>query len=49
MLLCSLLVAFGLNAFVCIGTKIKGLAHCWVVTINIDGSATFWESLTGQR
>ena len=48
-LLCSLLLGFGLNAYVCIGAKSKGIAHAWVVTIATDGIATFWESLTAQR
>ena len=48
-LLCSLLLGFGLDSYVCIGTKAKGLAHAWVLTLGHDGSATFWESLTGQR
>ncbi|XP_065064875.1 centrosomal protein of 76 kDa-like [Rhopilema esculentum] len=48
-LLCSLLLGFGLNAFVCIGTKAKGKAHSWVASIGTDGNCVFWESLTGQR
>ena len=48
-LLCSLLLGYGLNAYICMGTKIKGLAHTWVMTCNMDGSVVFWESLTGQR
>ena len=48
-LLCSLLLGFGLDAYVCIGTKVKGLTHCWVLTIASDGSILFWESLTAQR
>ena len=49
MLLCSLLLGFGLNAFVCIGCKKGGVAHTWIMTIAPDGSVTFWESLTGER
>ena len=49
MLLCSLLLGFGMNAFVCIGSKEKSVAHAWVVTIGLDGTVLFWESLTGQR
>ena len=49
MLLCSLLLGFGLDAYVCLGTKVKGLAHAWVMTRNIDGSVCFWEALTAQR
>ncbi|XP_032225955.2 centrosomal protein of 76 kDa [Nematostella vectensis] len=48
-LLCSLLLGFGLNAYVCGGTKSKGVAHTWVVTISPEGEATFWESLTAHR
>ena len=49
MLLCSLLLGFGLNAFVCVGCKKGGVAHTWIMTIAPDGSVTFWESLTGER
>ena len=48
-LLCSLLLGFGLNAFVCVGTKAKGAAHTWVMTISPEGEVTFWESLTAHR
>jgi len=49
-LLCSLLLGFGLNAYVCLGTKNNNSAHAWVVTIGPDdGVVTFWESLTGNR
>ena len=48
-LLCSLLLGFGLDAYVCIGTKVKGLAHAWVMTLGHTGVVTFWEPLTGQR
>ena len=48
-LLCSLLLGFGLNAYVCIGTKLKGSVHAWVMTISIDGLVTFWESVNGHR
>nr|XP_060630998.1 centrosomal protein of 76 kDa isoform X3 [Anolis sagrei ordinatus] len=48
-LLCSLLLGFGLEAFVCVGTKAKGVPHTWVMTYGIDGMVTFWESLTGHR
>ncbi|CAB1321411.1 unnamed protein product [Coregonus sp. 'balchen'] len=30
-LLCSLLLGFGLDAYVCVGTKPKGLAHTWAI------------------
>lgn len=48
-LLCSLLLGFGLDAYVCIGTKVKGAVHAWVMTISVDGLVTFWESLNGHR
>ncbi|XP_018412337.1 PREDICTED: centrosomal protein of 76 kDa isoform X1 [Nanorana parkeri] len=48
-LLCSLLLGFGLEAYVCVGTKGRGVAHTWVMTCATDGAMTFWESLTGQR
>ena len=48
-LLCSLLLGFGLDAYICVGTKSKGAAHAWVMTINTEGLITFWESLTGHR
>lgn len=48
-LLCSLLLGFGLDAYVCIGTKAKGLAHAWVMTRPQGGEVVFWESITGQR
>uniref|UniRef100_A0A671V5F3 Centrosomal protein of 76 kDa n=1 Tax=Sparus aurata TaxID=8175 RepID=A0A671V5F3_SPAAU len=48
-LLCSLLLGFGLDAYVCVGTKTKGTPHTWVLTRGTDGSITFWESLTGHR
>ncbi|XP_062501209.1 centrosomal protein of 76 kDa-like isoform X2 [Corticium candelabrum] len=48
-LLCCLLLGFSLDAYVCIGTKAKGMAHAWVMTIDTTGLVTFWESLTGHR
>ncbi|XP_026924226.1 centrosomal protein of 76 kDa isoform X3 [Panthera pardus] len=48
-LLCSLLLGYGLEAFVCVGTKAKGIPHAWVMTCGTDGTVTFWESLTGHR
>ena len=54
-LLCSLLLGFGLDAYVCIGSCSDG-PHCWVLVRNVEkeGGAvkmtcTFWESLTGER
>uniref|UniRef100_A0A2R9AFU4 Centrosomal protein of 76 kDa n=1 Tax=Pan paniscus TaxID=9597 RepID=A0A2R9AFU4_PANPA len=34
-LLCSLLLGYGLEAFVCVGTKAKGVPHAWVMTFLI--------------
>ncbi|XP_041648664.1 centrosomal protein of 76 kDa isoform X3 [Cheilinus undulatus] len=48
-LLCSLLLGFELDAYVCVGTKNKGTPHTWVLTRGTDGSITFWESLTAHR
>ncbi|KAG7470096.1 hypothetical protein MATL_G00135690 [Megalops atlanticus] len=48
-LLCSLLLGFGLDAYVCVGTKGKGTPHAWVMTCGSDGTITFWESLTAHR
>lgn len=49
-LLCNLLIGFGLDAYVCIGTKLKNQAHSWVVTISYNyGEIVFWESITGNR
>lgn len=48
-LLCSLLLGFGLQAYVCVGTKGKSQVHSWVMTLGHNGEVTFWESLTGQR
>ncbi|XP_017555926.1 centrosomal protein of 76 kDa [Pygocentrus nattereri] len=48
-LLCSLLLGFGLDAYVCVGTKAKNTPHTWVITCGTDGTVTFWESLTAHR
>lgn len=50
-LLCNLLLGFGLEAYVCIGTNSEG-SHAWVLTKTlVDASGKkkvhFWESLTG--
>lgn len=52
-LLCNLLLGFGLEAYVCIGTNIEG-AHTWVMTYDYTQSSRrpkikIWESLTGQK
>jgi centrosomal protein CEP76 len=52
LLLCCLLLGFGLDAYVCVGTGGEG-PHTWVLTriykTNGVRIITFWESLTGQR
>uniref|UniRef100_A0AAY4DDE2 Centrosomal protein of 76 kDa n=1 Tax=Denticeps clupeoides TaxID=299321 RepID=A0AAY4DDE2_9TELE len=48
-LLCSLLLGFGLDSYVCVGTKGKATPHTWVMTLGTDGTVTFWESLTAHR
>lgn len=51
-LLCNLLLGFGLDAYVAVGYSING-PHVWVLTrCKLDNkkySTTYWESLTGQR
>lgn len=54
-LLCSLLLGFSMDAYVCLGSSSDG-PHAWVMTrLPPDGSSrrkwriTFWESLTGVR
>lgn len=51
-LLCSLLLGWGLQAFVALGTlhttKEEKHTHCWVVTICETGRVSFWESLTAE-
>ncbi len=47
-LLCSLLLGFGLDAYVCVGTNARG-PHMWVITRSGKDQTVFWESLTGKR
>ncbi|MCQ2819117.1 MAG: hypothetical protein MJ252_17785 [archaeon] len=51
-LLCDLLLGFGLDAYVAVGVAVNG-PHLWVITraklANNKYSVIFWESLTGQR
>ncbi|CAM9826813.1 unnamed protein product [Chrysoparadoxa australica] len=59
LLLCSLLLGFGLDALVCIGRALDEDSevgatrpHAWVATFTgkrSDMRVVFWESLTGQR
>ena len=46
LLLCNLLLGFGMDAYVCLGTNSEG-NHSWVLTINDGKKFTVWESLTG--
>ena len=53
MLLCNLLLGFGMESYVCIGTNSEG-THAWVLTrclVEASGKKKvhFWESLTGQK
>lgn len=56
-LLCNLLIGYGLDAFVCYGTNGEG-SHAWVMQRQILAATQgvrqkpkiiFWESLTGQK
>lgn len=46
LLLAGLLLGFGLNVYVCLGSSGDG-PHAWVVSLG--QKVVFWESLTGQR
>jgi len=57
-LLCSLLLGWGMDAYVCSGTIYEPTGgstnfrqHYWVVTLDdvAEGRVVFWESLTGQQ
>ncbi|KAK7028033.1 Centrosomal protein of 76 kDa [Halocaridina rubra] len=48
-LLCSILLGFGLDAYVCIGTRKTGQPHYWVMTRGPYTAVTFWETITGCR
>jgi len=50
-LLCNLLLGFGLDAYVAVGTKgSRHEPHTWVVTLSYDyEQVIFWESLTASR
>ena len=51
LLLCNLLLGFGLDAYIAVGLSVNG-PHCWVITRAKEEKkilVTFWESLTGQR
>ncbi|KAK9817335.1 hypothetical protein WJX74_001322 [Apatococcus lobatus] len=48
LLLCNLLLGFGLDAWVCFGTDKLG-EHYWVLTRSSHQAATFWEPSSGVR
>ncbi|CAG7787087.1 unnamed protein product [Allacma fusca] len=48
-LLCSLLLGFGLDAYVAIGNKNSGASWVWVITFEEENQVTFWESTNGKR
>eukprot|EP01135_Chromosphaera_perkinsii_P005465 Nk52_evm14s352 gene=Nk52_evmTU14s352 len=49
LLLCSLLLGFGQNAFVTMGIK-KGIGlYSWVTTILEDQTVMFWDSMNGKQ
>eukprot|EP01137_Pigoraptor_chileana_P005113 Opistho-2@47775 len=48
-LLCSLLIGFGLDAYVCIGTRDRGQLSSWVAVVYGDGAVVFWDPVAGQR
>lgn len=48
-LLCSLLLGFGLDAYVCLGTSKKEQPCSWVMTIGRQKQVMFWNSLTAAR
>ena len=56
LILCGLLLGFGLNAYVCLGSSSDG-AHAWVLTLSkvldqngesVWGNPLIWESLTAK-
>ncbi|EER18429.1 hypothetical protein Pmar_PMAR005340 [Perkinsus marinus ATCC 50983] len=46
---CSLLLGVGEAAFVCIGTTWDRQPAYWVMTMEFDGSITFWDATIGRR
>jgi len=48
-LLCSLLLGFGLDAYVCVGVKDNGAAYTWVLLSYTDGTVYFIDSVLGIR
>lgn len=49
LLLCSFLLGFGLDAFVCYGYDKQGRVHSWVMTLmRSESTAMFWEPLNAS-
>eukprot|EP01006_Ploeotia_vitrea_P034444 TRINITY_DN65753_c7_g1_i2.p1 TRINITY_DN65753_c7_g1~~TRINITY_DN65753_c7_g1_i2.p1 ORF type:complete len:530 (+),score=268.68 TRINITY_DN65753_c7_g1_i2:743-2332(+) len=48
LLLCSLLLGFGLDAYVVVGTNHNG-PHMWVLTRRNQFTVMFWESISGRQ
>nr|XP_045583392.1 centrosomal protein of 76 kDa-like [Procambarus clarkii] len=48
-LLCSILLGYGLDAWVCVGTRRSGTPHAWVMMRGPYSAVTFWEAATGSR
>ncbi|KAG1655264.1 hypothetical protein FOA52_014589 [Chlamydomonas sp. UWO 241] len=49
LLLCGMLLGFGLDAWVVLGRSRNGTGHAWVLTRGPLAVPTFWEPLTGMR
>ena len=49
LVLCSLFLGFYLDSYICIGSKTKGTAHVWVMTLSDSFKPTFWDALTGIK
>jgi len=52
LLLCSLFLGFGLDAYVAVGTIVEDgvdVPHVWVMTFGSKHAVACWESLTGAR
>ena len=47
-LLCNLFLGLEMDAYVCLGRTKSGIDHAWVMTRDIDGSITFWESTNNK-
>ena len=47
-MLCNLLLGFGLDAYVALGTNSEG-THAWVLTRKSGTKVDYWESLMGNK